>query len=88
MESRVPGLRVLIKHGEQIIIKGRDYVNNPENKFTVKVLRAVAELERVKSIERGRRDRGGLLFDENMKVIEPRRPRRSGAATPSAARRG
>jgi site-specific DNA recombinase len=36
----------LIKHGKQIIIKGKDYVNNPENKFTVTVLGAVAELER------------------------------------------
>jgi PAS domain-containing protein len=24
----------LLKHGKQIIVKGRDYVNNPENKFT------------------------------------------------------
>jgi Recombinase len=36
----------LLKHGKQIIIKGRDYVNNPENKFTVTVLGSVAELER------------------------------------------
>jgi hypothetical protein len=42
----------LLKYGKQIIIKGRDYVNNPENKFTVTVLGAVAELERAKMIER------------------------------------
>ena len=42
----------LIKHGKRIIIKGKDYVNNPENKFTVTVLGAVAELERAKIIER------------------------------------
>ena len=42
----------LIKHGKRIIIKGKDYVNNPENKFTITVLGAVAELERAKIIER------------------------------------
>ena len=47
----------LIKHGKQIIIKGKDYVNNPENKFTVTVLGAVAELERAKIIERTTRGR-------------------------------
>ena len=47
----------LLKYGKQIVIKGRDYVNNPENKFTVTVLGAVAELERVKIIERTTRGR-------------------------------
>ena len=47
----------LIKHGKRIMIKGRDYVNNPENKFTVTVLGAVAELERAKIIERTTRGR-------------------------------
>ena len=47
----------LIKYGKQIIIKGKDYVNNPENKFTVTVLGAVAELERAKIIERTTRGR-------------------------------
>jgi site-specific DNA recombinase len=47
----------LIKHDKQIIIKGKDYVNNPENKFTVTVLGAVAELERAKIIERTTRGR-------------------------------
>ena len=47
----------LIKHSKQIIIKGKDYVNNPENKFTVTVLGAVAELERAKIIERTTRGR-------------------------------
>ena len=31
----------LLKYGKQIIIKGKDYVNNPENKFTVTVLAEV-----------------------------------------------
>ena len=47
----------LIKHSKQIIIKGKDYVNNPENKFTITVLGAVAELERAKIIERTTRGR-------------------------------
>ena len=47
----------LLKYGKQIIIKGKDYVNNPENKFTIAVLRAVAELERAKIIERTTRGR-------------------------------
>jgi DNA invertase Pin-like site-specific DNA recombinase len=47
----------LLKYGKQIIIKGKDYVNNPENKFTVTVLGAVAELERAKIIEHTTRGR-------------------------------
>ena len=47
----------LLKHGKQIIIKGKDYVNNPENKFTITVLGDVAELERAKIIERTTRGR-------------------------------
>jgi DNA invertase Pin-like site-specific DNA recombinase len=47
----------LLKHGKQIITKGKDYVNNPENKFAVTVLGAVAELERAKIIERTTRGR-------------------------------
>ena len=47
----------LLKYGRQIIIKGKDYVNNPENKFTVTVLGAVAELERAKIIKRTTRGR-------------------------------
>jgi site-specific DNA recombinase len=47
----------LIKYRKHIIIKGKDYVNNPENKFTVTVLGAVAELERAKIMERAARGR-------------------------------
>ena len=32
----------LLKYGKQIVIKGKDYVNNPENKFQATVLGAVA----------------------------------------------
>jgi len=45
----------LLKHKKQIIINGKDYVHNPENKFTLTVLGAVAELERAKIIERTNR---------------------------------
>jgi site-specific DNA recombinase len=42
----------LQKHGKQIIINGKDYRRTAENKFTLVVLGAVDELERVKIIER------------------------------------
>ncbi len=42
----------ILKAKKQIIINGKDYVHNPENKFTLTVLGAVAELERAKIIER------------------------------------
>ena len=42
----------ILKHRKQIIINGKDYVHNPENKFTLTVLGAVAELERAKIMER------------------------------------
>jgi site-specific DNA recombinase len=47
----------LLKRGKEIIIKGKNYVDIPENKFTVTVLGAVAELERAKIIERTTRGR-------------------------------
>ena len=51
----------LLRHGKQIIVKGKDYVDLPENKFTVTVLGAVAEFERAKIIERTTRGRWHLL---------------------------
>jgi site-specific DNA recombinase len=47
----------ILKNKKQIIINGRDYVNDPENKFTLTVLGAVAELERAKITERTGRGR-------------------------------
>jgi site-specific DNA recombinase len=47
----------LIKYGKQIIINGKDYVENPENKFALTVLGAVAELEKAKFAERSSRGR-------------------------------
>ena len=45
----------ILKHRKQLVINGKDYVKNPENKFTLTVLGAVAELERAKIIERATR---------------------------------
>lgn len=42
----------ILKYKKQVIINGKDYIHNPENKFTLTVLGAVAELERAKIIER------------------------------------
>jgi DNA invertase Pin-like site-specific DNA recombinase len=42
----------ILKHRKQLIINGKDYVKNPENKFTLTVLGAFAELEGAKIIER------------------------------------
>jgi site-specific DNA recombinase len=47
----------LLKCGKQIIIKGKDYINNPENKFTLQMLGVVAEYEHAKIIERTTRGR-------------------------------
>ncbi len=44
-----------LHYRKQIIINGKDYVNNPENKFTLTILGAVSELERAKTLERTRR---------------------------------
>jgi len=47
----------LLKNGKQIIIKGQNYADNPENKFTLQMLGAVAEYEHAKIIERTTRGR-------------------------------
>ncbi len=47
----------MLKHRKQLIINGKDYEKNPENNFSLQVLRAVAELERAKIIERTTRGR-------------------------------
>ena len=51
----------LLKNRKQIIIGGKDYVHNPENKFSLTVLGAVAELERAKIVERASRGRAMRL---------------------------
>jgi site-specific DNA recombinase len=47
----------LLKYGKQIIIGGKDYVHNPENKLTLTMLGAFAEFERAKIMERMGRGR-------------------------------
>jgi DNA invertase Pin-like site-specific DNA recombinase len=47
----------LLKCGKKIIIKGQNYADNPENKFTLQMLGAVAEYEHAKIIERTTRGR-------------------------------
>ena len=58
----------ILKYNKEIYIKGKNYVNNPENKFTITVLGAVNELEKAKIVERmmrGRREkaRRGAIVD-------------------------
>jgi site-specific DNA recombinase len=58
----------LLKHNKEIIINGKNYIHNPENKFTLTVLGAVNELEKAKIVERlmrGRREkaRRGAIVD-------------------------
>jgi site-specific DNA recombinase len=45
----------ILKNGKQLIINGKDCIKNPENKFALTVLGAVAELERAKIVERATR---------------------------------
>ena len=62
----------ILIYKKQIIINGKDYINNPENKFELTILGAVAELERAKIMERNTRGKmhrlkegqlvGGRLF--------------------------
>lgn len=75
----------LLKHEKDIIIKGKSYIHNPENKFTLTVLGAVNELEKAKIVERmmrGRReharqgsivDGGGLFGYDHIKKTEEKR---------------
>lgn len=72
----------LLKYEKDIIIKGKSYIHNSENKFTLTVLGAVNELEKAKIVERmmrGRReharqgsivDAGGLLGYDHIKKTE------------------
>jgi len=46
-----------LRHKKRFIVNGQDYVDNPENKFSLTVLGAVSELERAKILERNMRGR-------------------------------
>lgn len=61
----------ILKYKKQIIINGKDYVQNPENKFAMTILGAVSELERAKMTERSLRGklhrlRQGFLLGNHM----------------------
>ena len=43
----------LLKHGKKIIIAGKDYEANPENKFALTVMGAAAEFERASARRAG-----------------------------------
>ncbi|ANV99354.1 hypothetical protein LMTR13_03335 [Bradyrhizobium icense] len=63
----------LLKHKKRIIISGKDYEENPENRFTLDVLGAVAKFERAKILERTRRGalhrlRSGQLTSHGQKT--------------------
>ncbi|MCK4553524.1 recombinase family protein [Candidatus Parcubacteria bacterium] len=47
----------ILKYQKQIIINGKDYIENPENELSLTVLGAVAEFERAKFVERSVRGR-------------------------------
>ncbi|MFA5124741.1 MAG: recombinase family protein [Patescibacteria group bacterium] len=58
----------LLKYQKEIIIKGKNYINNPENKFNLNVMGAVNEYEKARITERftrGRREqaRQGHIVD-------------------------
>ena len=47
----------IIENKKQIVINGQDYQENPENKFSLTIMGAVAELEKAKIFERTQRGR-------------------------------
>ncbi|MFA5047979.1 MAG: recombinase family protein [Patescibacteria group bacterium] len=75
----------LLKYQKEIIIKGKNYINNPENKFNLNVMGAFNEYEKAKITERfmrGRRERarqghivdsGGLFGYDHHKKTDSKR---------------
>jgi site-specific DNA recombinase len=73
----------ILKHKKELIINGKDYIHNPENKFELTILGAVSELERAKIIERSTRGRlhrlrQGYLVGSGHNIYGYRYTRRSG----------
>src|SRR6516165_1504459 len=64
----------LLRQDKQIIISGKDYVQNPENKLTLTMLGAFAEFERAKIMERMVRGRFHRLRIQCSRAVCP--PRR------------
>jgi site-specific DNA recombinase len=61
----------LRRHGKRIIINGRDYEENPENKLSLTMFGAFAEFERAKIMERSKRGklhrlRSGQVLGQGM----------------------
>lgn len=46
-----------LRYKKRIVIEGKDYEDNPENKFDLSIRGAIAELERARIIERSQRGR-------------------------------
>lgn len=64
----------LIRHKKQIVIGGKSYIDNPENKFALTVFGAMSEYERAKIIERSMRGRKhwlkqGVLMSNGCKTF-------------------
>lgn len=79
-----------LRHRKRFIVNGQDYVDNPENKFSLTVLGAVSELERAKIAERSRRGRQhrlnqGLLLSHGNHIFGYTYSRRTHNAFPSYA---
>ncbi len=78
----------ILRYKKQLIINGKDYIHNPENKFTLTVLGAVSELERAKLIERTTRGRQhrlkqGHLMSNGWQTYAYRYIKKSATAFPS-----
>jgi DNA invertase Pin-like site-specific DNA recombinase len=73
----------LLKHRKQIIINGKDYEQNPENKLTLTMLGAFAEYERAKIMERMTRGRLHRLRMGEMSSKATAKARKSSVANGS-----
>jgi site-specific DNA recombinase len=61
----------LRRHGKRLIINGKDYEENPENKLSLTMFGAFAEFERAKMLERSKRGklhrlRSGQVLGQGM----------------------
>jgi site-specific DNA recombinase len=77
-----------IRYKKQLIINGKNYEHNPENKFTITVLGAVAAFERERMIERSTRGRKywlqqGVLMSNGCDTFGYTYHRRTDQASPS-----
>jgi site-specific DNA recombinase len=78
----------LLQHKKRIVIGGKDYEENPENRFALTVLGAVAEFERAKITERTMRGRlhrlrSGVLASNGVAVYGYTYLRRTPTSAPA-----